>query len=84
MGGNGDGTVGLEIDLKRDMLLGSLDTDGPLIDEPEILDVPLFFYELSEFGESGVVENGEGSAFFAGLIVDSDVNVMTFHMIFLP
>lgn len=79
LGGDSDGGEGFEVDLKGYMLLRSLDTDGAFIHKAEILDVPLFFDELSEFGETGAAQEGESPAFFGGLIVDCNVDVVAFH-----
>lgn len=61
------------------MFFGAFDADGAFVDEAEIFDVPLFFDELAEFGEAGVVEDGESAGFFGGLVVDGDVDVVGLH-----
>jgi hypothetical protein len=65
------------------MFFLALDADRAIIDKAEILDIPFLFDELAEFGETGVAENGDGSAFFAGLVVDCDVDVMALHLVLL-
>lgn len=63
------------------MLLCALDADRAFVHKAEILDIPLLFDELAKLGETGVTENGNGSAFFAGLVVDCDVDVVALHLV---
>ncbi len=61
------------------MFLRALNADRAFVDKAEILDIPLLFDELAELGETGVAENRNSSAFFAGLVVDCDVDVVALH-----